>query len=53
MSEQQVDQATEATGVAGNGAGADGASPDARVSSYGRDIYNDFDLDDPEFNEHF
>ena len=29
------------------------ADVEASIAKYGRDIYHDFDIDDPRFNEHF
>jgi cytochrome P450 len=51
MSQQEVKRTgNEAT----NGAdGAPKAADSAHVGRYGRDMFHDFDIDDPKFNEHF
>jgi cytochrome P450 len=51
VSQQETDRATDPASV--DGQGGDGAKPEHHLSRYGRDMFNDFDIDDPKFNEHF
>jgi cytochrome P450 len=53
MSQQEAERAGDDATNGANSASEAAHSDSAHVGRYGRDMFNDFDIDDPKFNEHF